>query len=277
MYHRKDWDGHVSAAIARFALRHEQITLMPYDYGDLILRFPKYEAGDVMYVLDVSHPVLTERPCVWIDHHETAINRYPATIPGKREIGTAACVLTWQYFFPKTPVPYWIEMIGRHDVWDVDQEVFEFNAGMYGCYEMRPDNLAPLFLSDETNLIQTAGKVLVKAEINEAMAALDAQRLIQGIRFSARNGHMKSLSSMFLETADVYIAWHYTQDDTIRMSLRNSRINEGFKNETTGVDVAAIAQKLNPSTGGHKGAAGCFLRNTVLNNSLLLDYIAEVI
>jgi len=64
--------------------------------------------GEFIYIVDFSIPVelmkeLHERNniVIWIDHHETAIEKYkdyPEAIEGVRIVGIAGCMLTWLYF-----------------------------------------------------------------------------------------------------------------------------------------------------------------------------------
>jgi len=76
---------------------------------------------------------------IWIDHHASSIASHPATIPGYRIDGVAACRLAWQWFlrpstdchplasilpakqdFVKRQVaePLAVRLVGEYDVWD---------------------------------------------------------------------------------------------------------------------------------------------------------------
>src|SRR3989304_3771440 len=59
--------------------------------------------------------LLPGRQFVWIDHHKPSLEQLGpamAAVPGEREDGTAACVLTWRTFFPGRPVPRAGPLIG---------------------------------------------------------------------------------------------------------------------------------------------------------------------
>lgn len=140
IYHSADFDGIFCREIARKFLPDAQ--LIGWDYGDPTLEFPK-EDGPV-YVLDLSPECFWESPLrqewadrlIWIDHHKSAIGKFPASIAGYRIDGVAACRLAWQWFsgFVNTfgndvPVkedfierrvsePLAVRLAGEYDIWD---------------------------------------------------------------------------------------------------------------------------------------------------------------
>lgn len=142
IYHRADFDGIFCREIARKFLPEAE--LVGWDYGD-----PEpgmFIAADTqLYILDLSVPSLMDHPnLVWIDHHKSAIEKYPATIPGYRIDGVAACRLAWQWFAinqfnahnvtnPALNVPFpfkqdfidravseplAVRLAGEYDIWD---------------------------------------------------------------------------------------------------------------------------------------------------------------
>jgi hypothetical protein len=95
IYHSADFDGIFCREIARLHFG-EAATYIGWNYGDPT---PDVPADVRLYILDLSVPGLMAHPgLIWIDHHATAIAEYPATIPGYRIDGVAACRLTWQWF-----------------------------------------------------------------------------------------------------------------------------------------------------------------------------------
>lgn len=145
LYHRADFDGLFCREIARKFLPDAE--LIGWDYGDPLIPFPD---GNV-YVLDLSPdsfsvlPDINEvgRRLTWIDHHKTAIEKWPEAIPGYRIDGVAACRLAWQWFDhtwkgyephrnqldPALPIkdefvnrtvpePYAVRLAGEYDIWD---------------------------------------------------------------------------------------------------------------------------------------------------------------
>lgn len=141
VYHKADLDGVASAAIASRALRDgDNIEYFPYNYG---MDTPDVRDCDDIYVLDVSFGDKTDevfdrwtrmgKKVIWIDHHKSAIEVSRNDYPGIREIGKAACQLTWRYFHDSpewTPILY----LGVYDVWDHEaldwDDVIAFQYGM---------------------------------------------------------------------------------------------------------------------------------------------------
>lgn len=133
IYHRADFDGEFCREIARLFLPNA--VLIGWDYGDSTPVIPEMAR---LYILDLSVPGLMEHAdLVWIDHHKSAIERYPADITGYRIDGVAACRLAWQWFrtagstlspegLPEledyrartVPEPLAVRLAGEYDIWD---------------------------------------------------------------------------------------------------------------------------------------------------------------
>lgn len=138
VYHKADFDGIFCREIAKKFLPEAE--LIGWDYGDPLLEFPK--EGSV-YVLDLSPDSFQPFSCddskrlTWIDHHKTAIEKWPKDIIGYRIDGVAACRLAWQWFtlahtlseevflpskemFIKRAViePLAVRLAGEYDIWD---------------------------------------------------------------------------------------------------------------------------------------------------------------
>jgi oligoribonuclease NrnB/cAMP/cGMP phosphodiesterase (DHH superfamily) len=138
IYHSADFDGLFCREIAKRFLPGAE--LIGWDYGDPKIPFPSEGA---VYILDLSPDSLggdtyDSSRIIWIDHHKTAIEKYPATIPGYRIDGVSACRLAWQWFslphFERDEVlpmplkqdfidrtvsePYAVRLAGEYDIWD---------------------------------------------------------------------------------------------------------------------------------------------------------------
>lgn len=142
IFHSADFDGKFCEQIARKALGTDGVRYIGWTYGD---SEPAKEISqhDEVYLLDLSIPSLMDHPkLIWIDHHKTAIEKYPSTIMGYRIDGVAACRLAWQWFFHGMPPlpkkedfvnrivnePMSVRLAGEYDVWDKrdpDAEVFQ--------------------------------------------------------------------------------------------------------------------------------------------------------
>lgn len=146
IYHKADFDGIFCHEIAK---RHFEKIQWPseyigWDYGDPV---PIVAPEDKIYMLDISVDGLMDHPNLnWVDHHKSAIDKYPKTIQGYRIDGVAACRLAWQYFgginnwagdgIPskqdfvdrKVIEPWAVRLAGEYDIWDKrdpDAEIFQ--------------------------------------------------------------------------------------------------------------------------------------------------------
>lgn len=132
IYH-DDADGRCAAAIAGLDARLEgrdPVVFLPMDYGAAVdwARFSAFDIqADEVWIVDFSLPpddmvrlkVLCSGKLVWIDHHVTAIEKLAAFagVKGKRDIGRAACLLTWEYCQMVAPPPLAVQLIGDRDTW----------------------------------------------------------------------------------------------------------------------------------------------------------------
>lgn len=138
IYHSADFDGIFSREIARKFLPDAE--LIGWDYGNPKLTVPEGK----FYILDLSPeclqpdvlPMADAQRMIWIDHHASAIAKFPAAFLGYRIDGVAACRLAWQYFSPDfdgdgmvlppkvdyvnrtVSEPYAVRLAGEYDIWD---------------------------------------------------------------------------------------------------------------------------------------------------------------
>lgn len=97
IFHSADFDGLFCREIARKFLPEAE--LIGWNYGDPTPLKGQLDGTETLYILDLSIDDLMTHPnLIWIDHHKSAIDKFPATIPGYRIDGVAACRLAWQYF-----------------------------------------------------------------------------------------------------------------------------------------------------------------------------------
>lgn len=171
IYHSADFDGIFCREIARKFLPNAE--LIGWNFGEPLVPLP---AEGPFYIMDLP-PDCVEglvacgslifpeaQRLIWIDHHKTAIDRYPGDIPGYRIDGVAACRLAWQWFtnasnrpctceppfhtdghydyclkmrmpvkeeyiHRKVSEPRAVRLAGEYDIWDKrdpDAEVFQF-------------------------------------------------------------------------------------------------------------------------------------------------------
>ena len=163
VYHRIDFDGICSYAIARRYLekRGYEITSFPYNYGDEIPDIQVLCAFNKVLILDVCLPVedmetlaraVKIEPTfdvIWCDHHKSSIEAAEASgyteLPGNRHIGkVAACELTWTYLYSRE-IPYIVKILSAYDVWDKERldwenETLPFQYGLRRRYALRVDD-----------------------------------------------------------------------------------------------------------------------------------------
>lgn len=144
IFHHDDHDGLMSGAIALRKYGPEA-ELYKIHHG-ITFPFEVIDPGETVVIVDfaVNDGGGLERLCqitdnvIWIDHHISAIERDREVVEryrvdGLLEIGRAACVLAWEYFFPGEQLPLAVALVGDHDVWTFaygDQTRF-FQAGLY--------------------------------------------------------------------------------------------------------------------------------------------------
>lgn len=279
IYHRADFDGIFCREIARKFLPHAN--LIGWDYGDLE---PVIDPQDQLYILDLSVPGLMDHPnLIWIDHHKSAIETYPASIPGYRIDGVAACRLAWQWFNEphingivqaitkqdfidrKVDEPLAVRLAGEYDVWDKRDERAElFQHGLRSC-ELS-ENMWELLLTlsvPEQNGKQCIGDIAVGALLESGEAVQYATQRSndsiikefgftfqwEGLTFlacnSARyNSHL--FTAGIRPEHDALFGFNWTGSDW-RVSLY------GVPGKPD-VDLSAIAKRH--GGGGHKQACG---------------------
>lgn len=147
IYHRADFDGIFCREIAKQFFTKDGYSGVQYigwDYGDPV---PVVAPETKLYMLDISVDGLMDHPNLnWVDHHKSAIEKFPKTIQGYRIDGVAACRLAWQYFGGingwkgdgkpakqdfvdrKVSEPLAVRLAGEYDIWDrrdPDAELFQ--------------------------------------------------------------------------------------------------------------------------------------------------------
>lgn len=161
IYHNRDLDGWMSAAIVMkwFEENHKNhiirdygenkdksgnpdyLDMLGWDYGDNIPHLSEY---DKVIMVDISFPkeimadlyeLLVEN-FIWIDHHRSALQENDIDlISGIQNDEKAACEHTWNFFFSKRRMPEIVRMLGmydsfRHKNTDEERKVLEFQYGV---------------------------------------------------------------------------------------------------------------------------------------------------
>jgi oligoribonuclease NrnB/cAMP/cGMP phosphodiesterase (DHH superfamily) len=257
-YHRSDLDGICSGAVVKYA--RPECELAGINHGE---EFPwdQIIPGETVYMVDFSLPghemydLNGSCNLVWIDHHKTAIERMEGVnFDGIQRVGIGACVLVWEYFFPKTYVPTFIQLLGEWDVWDhSDPRCKPFQYGMRTATRSPEDPIwGDLFRDpkgDNFYQILTSGRAVVKYEeqsneMRVAAAAFETE--LEGLRCIACN-QMMTNSTLFDSIWD-----ENKYDAMISFGWRKNRWSVSLYSTRT--DVSKIAVKF--GGGGHKHACG---------------------
>lgn len=282
IHHSADYDGIFCREIARKFLPGAE--LIGWNYGDPPVRFP--DEGQV-YVMDLSPDCLTHTPqraasdLIWIDHHKSAIEKFPAEILGYRIDGVAACRLTWQWFaankhrngwaankLPKVhdfiartvTEPLSVRLAGEYDIWDKrDPDAELFQHGLKSR-ELRPQHWGALLSTDNSlsaGMVATlfeGGRVLQFARANEYAEVIQSQGFdlkFDGLTFLACCSHELDIRSHLFAAGikphhDALLGFTFSGTDW-RFSLYHAPGKEEH-------DLSKIA--VAHGGGGHRGACG---------------------
>lgn len=295
--HSADADGRLSAfLIAKYYQLTDLNDFIMMDYGDGNNTWlSKINQDEDVVICDFGFENKTEdmlkllqitKNVIWIDHHESTIKDYgemEKDIAGIRVNGTAACMLTYIYFYiigAKYPqnigkrieitqeeaerfyqyAPLLVRLVHDNDVWryEYGDDTAQFKLGLdseniTSPLDIRWNNL----LEDEeyVNKLIGIGKYLVKYRDSLGSFACDHYGFeieLCGKKGFALNNCMGG-SPWFtdkIKKYDFVCSFLY---------IGNGKWEYSFYSENPDVSCFEIAQSLNLSGGGHKGAAGCTL------------------
>lgn len=263
IYHRADFDGIFCREVAKRALE-DTAEFIGWDYGDPV---PVVPPEEMLFMLDISVEGLMDHPnLVWIDHHKSAIGKYPAAISGYRLDGVAACRLAHQWFSSngdlpsksdfierRVTEPLAVRLAGEYDIWDKRDpraELFQHGLRSRELTDEVWDNL--LTHGSLVNTLLEQGKSIQYAQTqNNASIIRSAGFTInwEGLCFLACN-HARFNSFLFeagvLPEHDALLGFCYSGSDW-KFSLYHAPGKEHH-------DLSLIAVKH--GGGGHRGACG---------------------
>jgi oligoribonuclease NrnB/cAMP/cGMP phosphodiesterase (DHH superfamily) len=262
VFHRADLDGRCAGAIVKLAIPDAE--LVGYDHGDAF-KIEDY-AGHRVVMVDCSLQPFDKMKALaavcdltWIDHHKTAIEEYrKQPIPLRAvalEEGTAGCELAWGWAFPDKEVPRAVYLLGRFDVWalDDDPDILPFQYGMRQA-EMDPaDGLWKALFENEGGVTATIidGHTIMKyvkqQNATACRAAFEATfKDLECICLNVGGANSQTFES-------VWDAAKY--DAMLAFSLKGGKYwTVSLYTDKEGVDVGAVAKAC--GGGGHKQAAG---------------------
>ena len=263
-YHSADLDGHCSGAIIK--RKYPECEMIGINYGQ---EFPwqTIEEGEIVFMVDFSLQPFCDMDrlnsmckLIWIDHHKTAIDAaHKAGFLAYEQslmVAKAGCELTWEHLYPGIEMPSAILFLGRYDVWDLTENVLEFQYGMRLHRDTLPDSeIWELAISYDVPFVRDtirSGHMILEYQISQsakyaASCAFDTE--IDGLPAIAMNIGMAN-SQMFESVLDLdkhKIMMPFVWKDG-KWTVSLYTVNE------TGIDVGLIAKSF--GGGGHKQAAG---------------------
>lgn len=291
IYHSADFDGLFCREIAKKFLGTENVTYIGWDYGEPTPGKEIIDGTERLFIMDLSVPDLMDHPkLIWIDHHKSAIEKYPETIPGYRIDGVAACRLAWQWFvtnqefalgashvpFPHindyrhriVTEPLSVRLAGEFDVWDKrdpNAELFQF--GLKGVeltealwaklLQTVPAGMSPLgrdlINSAVDDLLQIGRNIQFYQNQQDAQAIQRCGYTVvwQGLTFLVCNWGARHFNSISFE------AGIKPEHDALlgyRFDGEKFQVSLYHAPDKEQHDLSEIAKKYRG--GGHKGACG---------------------
>ncbi|MBQ8870144.1 MAG: hypothetical protein IJ019_02065 [Alphaproteobacteria bacterium] len=267
IYHIADHDGKGSAAIVKSV--YPEIELMGLNH-DMEIDYEEIEKHDKIVVCDISLPVdymfklSQEKDFVWIDHHISVIEQYEnmlkaqnlEPIKGIRRVGTAAMILTWEYFYPNKQLPLGIKLLGLNDIFELkDKRVRAFEYAMQAIGVNRPTDKVWKEVIEDTMDIPSMvekGKAILSYIRNRNFRLVRAEAFVsefEGYTCICANipqGYSEFYDSLDnIKDYDVMINFFMNKKNCWNLSFYTAKDN---------VDVSKIAEKF--GGGGHAKAAG---------------------
>jgi oligoribonuclease NrnB/cAMP/cGMP phosphodiesterase (DHH superfamily) len=192
-----------------------------------------------------------------IDHHihnERALEGEPGCFFTQ---GRAGCQLAWDYYHPNEPIPELYDLIGQGDLWDFSNEKTKYlrlalierkASTMQGFLEIQQlpvDQLVGEGLLIETHLENLKKEVIYRLVDIDQVPVITGK--VAGYKFISE---LADHALATFPTGKYCVMW-YPEKDGYKLSLRTAAED---------VDVSVIAAKFAPNGGGHRKAAGCFVK-----------------
>lgn len=267
IYHVADSDGKGSGAIVRTV--YPGIELMGLNH-DMEIPYDEIRKHEKVVVCDFALPVdfmfeLNEKiDFTWIDHHASVINEYNENlasgkykeIKGLRRIGTAAIVLSWEYYYPDKPVPEGVVLLGKNDVFDLrDDRVRPFEYAFQANGVNAPtDEIWDKLFDGRLNVADT----VEKGRAILSWIKVRNYRLVRSMAFESEYKGLKCIcSNMPQGYSEFFDSLENIQDYDFMVNFfmnKQNRWNLSFYSDKENIDVSKIAAEF--GGGGHLHAAG---------------------
>lgn len=217
-FHIADLDGHCSGALVKN--QYPDCKMIPFDYG---WEFPwtKYKwENEIVWMIDISLPFdqmeqlsIITKEFHWIDHHaksiadaEDSLNRGKFNAQGIFSNGKAACELTWQYIYPNDPMPFFVFLIGRFDVWDHESHSFvvpfDYGAKQYITDPSKEPTIWTGLLNSITSL-EVTRKIVEEGQIVQRYVNNQDNKLVRSGAFTIEIDGLKCIAINVPNTSEV--------------------------------------------------------------------------
>ena len=266
IYYMADHDGKGSAAIVKSI--YPDVVFMPFNH-DMEVPYDEIRKHDQIIICDIALPIdfmfeLNQtKDLVWIDHHVSVITAYEERvnagekpIKGIRRVGTAAILLTWEYFYPDKRVPLGIKLLGLNDVFDLrDSRVRPFEYAMQAIGVNKPDEkIWNKLIADEVcvNDMVKDGRAILSYIRNRNYRLARAEAFV-----SEFDGYTCICANIAQGYSEFYDSLEGSQEYDMMVNFYMNKHNTwclSFYTSKDDVDVSKIAEKF--GGGGHAKAAG---------------------
>ncbi len=267
LYHVADNDGKGSAAVVKSVFADIETLGINHD---MPIPYEEIEKHDKIVICDFSLPaeymykLNEQKDLIWIDHHVSAIKECEEyrkkhaleEIKGLRKVGTAAIVLSWQYFYPDKKIPEGVMLLGKNDIFDLSDDrvrPFEYAFQSLGVNYPQDETWTNLF-EEKINIDELVkkGRAILSWIRNRNF------RLVRGLVFETEFENYKCICSNMAQGYSEFFDSVSNLDDydiMINFYMNNENTwNLSFYTKKDDIDVSQIAATF--GGGGHAKAAG---------------------
>lgn len=279
IYHRIDWDGYTSAAIALRA--YPNADLLGWNYGDALPDVASYDTVILVDLTisdknDVSWMLENRDKLIWIDHHANSISLVGnSNIRGIRGENVGGCILTWKYFF-KSELPLHVALCGTYDVFRKDGKYATWNDAW--AYQLSLNKLGRPSNEENSDAFVQKALSYINEPINETEKRiengyqLEKERekneveFFKSAKFVINNENIKICklvgdgqpAMLIKNNIDNHTADLFAIISTKPLKFDNSKYKVALRvPENSTVDASEIARRYGGN--GHIKAAGCIM------------------
>jgi oligoribonuclease NrnB/cAMP/cGMP phosphodiesterase (DHH superfamily) len=265
IYHNNCMDG-FGAAYAAWKKYGKEATYIPADYNKPI---PEVADGCEVYIMDVSFKreemiELNRRSkkVVVLDHHETAKENLVGLDFCIFDMNKSGARLSWEYFHPDTPAPFYIKYIEDRDLWRFKlKNSLAFNTAVFALpFDFEAwDKALPkkmLMMKNGEAILGYQNKILESSHQEVNFVSIFGHENIPCVNtFTLQSDICDSLNKKYL--SPFALCYHVRKKGKVKWSIRSV---------PGGLNVRQFAATL--GGGGHNNASGFSTSKKFLNEVL---------